>query len=120
MTYLLHPPRSYVVFATNHGTISHFLRHKHRWARFYTELTTLPDYISTSCIRELNDGTVGIEAEALDGEQMAEEIKQMAEEIKQMAEEIKGLLMRDGDVEPDLRFAGRLVHRSQGSESKTK
>jgi len=101
MLYLLHAPRHYIVFATNDGSISHFLRRKHHWAGFQTDRTTLPGYISTSCIRELEDGTVKIEDKVLDGEHMVEEIK--------------GLLRRDGYVEPDLRFVGRLVRSSQGS-----
>jgi len=98
MRYLLHAPRHDIVFATNDGSISHFLRRKHHWAGFKTERTTLPEYISTSCIREHEDGTVEIIEQVLDGEQMVEEIK--------------GLLRRDGYTEPDLRFVGRLVRSS--------
>ena len=98
MPYLLHAPRHNIVFATNDGSISHFLRRKHHWAGFKTERTTLPKYISTSCIRELEDGTVEIEEQVLEGEHMVEEIK--------------GLLRRDGYTEPDLRFVGRLVRGS--------
>ena len=49
-----------------------------------------------SATRELDDGEVEIDDEALNG--------------NRLSEEIRSLLIRDGFLEPDFRFVGRLVH----------
>jgi len=96
MQYILHAPRSSIVFSTIDSSISRFLRRQHKWAGFKTERDTLSEYISESCIRELDDGEVEIDDEALNG--------------NRLSEEIRSLLIRDGFLEPDFRFVGRLVH----------
>ncbi|KAF1944375.1 hypothetical protein EJ02DRAFT_510277 [Clathrospora elynae] len=88
MQYLLHAPRHTTIFATSSGSIPCFLRRQHYWAGVKTERQELPEYISTSCIRELEDGTVEIDKNVFDGEQMAGESR--------------SLLRRDGFVEPDM------------------
>lgn len=96
MQYILHAPQSSIVFSTIDSSISRFLRRQHKWAGFKTERDTLPEYINESCIRELDDdGEVEIDDEALNG--------------NRLSEEIRSLLIRDGFVEPDFRFVGRLV-----------
>ncbi|RMZ72458.1 hypothetical protein GMOD_00007446 [Pyrenophora seminiperda CCB06] len=99
MPFLLHPQRHNIVFATNDGAIAYFLRRKHRWVGLHTAQTNyteyISEYISTSCICELDDGTVKIDEKVLNGEQTAKEIKV--------------LLQRDGYIEPDLKFIGCLI-----------
>lgn len=95
MQHLLHAPRSSIVFATVNSSISRFLRRQHKWAGVQSECSTLPDYISVSCIRELDNGEVEIDDEVLNG--------------NQLAGGIQSLLVRDEFKEPDFRFVGRLV-----------
>jgi hypothetical protein len=95
MHYLLHAPRNSIVFTTTNSSISRFLRRQHNWAGVKTECSTLPEYISTLCIRELENGEVEVDDEVLNGDRLAEEIR--------------FLLMRDGFAEPDLRFVGRIA-----------
>ena len=100
--YLIHPPRRTVVFTTDNPLIADVLRKRHNWLGRVTEGSTLPSCISTSCIRELDDGNVLIDHEAANGELLAADIR--------------ALLIRKGFVQPDLRFVGRMirsVHKRQ-------
>jgi hypothetical protein len=103
--YFLHAPRSTTVFSTTNPSISRFLRRQHVWASFESECIGIPDHVTTSCIRELENGEIAIDQEVLDGEQIAENYR--------------GLLWQDGFVEPDLRYVGRLVRLKEGSSART-
>ena len=93
--YLIHPPRRTVVFTTDNPLIADVLRNRHNWLGRVTEGSTLPACISTSCIRELDDGSVLIDHEVANGDLLAADIR--------------SLLVRKGFVEPDLRFVGRMI-----------
>lgn len=93
--YLIHPPRRTVVFTTSNPLIADVLRKRHNWLGRVTEGSTLPACISTSCIRELDDGNVLIDHEVANGDLLAADIR--------------SLLVRKGFVEPDLRFVGRMI-----------
>jgi hypothetical protein len=95
MQYILHPPRKTLVFATSNPKVADFLRKRRKWAGTVVEGTTLPRYVTTSSIRELDNGTVEIDAGVANGHLYVEGIRD--------------LLIRDGIEEPDLRFIGRLV-----------
>ena len=100
--YLIHPPRRTVVFTTDNPLIADVLRKRHNWLGRVTEGSTLPACISTSCIRELDDGNVLIDHEVANGDLLAADIR--------------SLLIRKGFVDPDLRFVGRMirsVHKRQ-------
>lgn len=99
MEYLLHAPRKNIAFATADSSITRFLRRQHKWAGVQTESSTPPEYISVSCIRELDKGEVEIDDEILHGDRLAEEIR--------------SLLIRDGFKEPDLHFVGLLIRPEQ-------
>ena len=103
--YLIHPPQRTVVFTTDNPLIADVLRKRHNWLGRVTEGSTLPACISTSCIRELDDGNVLIDHEVANGERLAEDIR--------------SLLVRKGFVEPDLRFVGRMIRSVHKREAVT-
>jgi len=101
--YLIHPPRRTVVFTTANPLIADVLRNRHNWLGRVTEGSTLPTCISTSCIRELDDGNVLIDPEVANG--------------GLLAADIRSLLVRKGVVEPDLRFVGRMIRSGPKREA---
>jgi hypothetical protein len=102
--YFLHAPRSTTVFSTHNASISRFLRRQHFWAGFRSERSGIPDHVTTSCIRELENGELIIDDDVLNGEQVAESYRE--------------LLKRDGFEEPDLMYVGWLVRTRGGGETR--
>jgi hypothetical protein len=103
--YFLHVPRSTTVFSTTSPSISRFLRRRHFWAGFKSERPGIPDHVTTSCIRECENGELVIDEESLNG--------------GQVAENYRALLRMDGFEQPDLRYVGRLVRGSRLGGEKT-